>query len=370
VDFHLQRRTQLQVSAKENDVDAVLVTHPANVRYLCEFPTAEAVLVSGKGSFVLFADDVVPARKHLPDDVTPVPRAEGADATAVAVDLIRAAGAKTVAVDAERTSVAALHRLEAAAGKTAVRPLGGLVERARAVKDPSEVEAVRKAVAVGVRALLMFRAIMRDIDHELDLTRQMDQLLLRAGANSPAFPTQVGLGEHSAANTLRPSTDRPVSEVTKLFVHWGAEVGGYCGTLSRTLRSPFVAPPLRKTKAERTAHDYDQVSEAVKAAMRATVEAIRPGATAADLAKAAHAQLSARGYSKFTAVEIGHGVGLEAREGPALRPADHTPLVPGMVLNVTPQVRIPEWGMVKYSQTVVVNRDGFTDLGGSPTGDD
>ncbi len=369
MDFYHNRRTQLLRGGKADDADAYLITHPANVRYLSEFDAAEAVLVSPKGAFVVFPDDAVPARKHLPAEFFPVPRAEGVEPTAAAAEAVRAAGAKSVGVEADHLTVTALHRLAETVGKATLRPLSGRVEDLRQTKDPSEVEVVKKAVSVAARALLMFRAILREVDTELDLVRQMDQLLLRAGANAPAFPSVVALGDNAGLSVLRPTADRPVAEASKLFARWGAEVG-YCGVISRTFRSPFGAPPLRKTKTERTAHSYEKVGAAVRQAIQAAVEAVRPNATAGDLAKAAHARLAAAGFDKFAAAEVGHGVGLTPREGPFLLPTDTTPLVPGMVLNITPQVRIPEWGMMKLSQTVVVNREGVTDLGGGPGTDD
>lgn len=370
MDFYHNRRSQLLRFGKSDDVDAYLVAHPTNVRYLTGLDLAEAVLVSAKGTFVVFPEDVVPPRKQLPSEVTPVPRADGADPAAAAAEAVRAAGAKAVGVEADHLTVAALHRLTEAAGKTSLRPVGGRVEDLRSTKDPSEAESVKRALAVGGRAMLMFRAILREVDTELELVRQMDQLLLRAGANAPAFPSVVALGEHSASSVIVPTDDRPVAEVSKLYVRWGAMVEGYCGTLARSFRSPFGAPPLRKTKQERTAFTYEKVASSVRDAMKAAADAIRPDATVGDVAKAAHAQLAAGGFDKYAAPEIGHGVGMEPREGPFLRPGDSTPLLQGMVLNITPQVRIPEWGMVKFSQTVVVNREGYTDLGGAPASDD
>jgi Xaa-Pro aminopeptidase len=370
VDFYHNRRTQLLRGGKADEVDAHLVLHPANVRYLTGLDVAEGVLVSAKGTFAIYPEAAVPPRKLLPAEVTAVPRADGITVEAAAAEAIRTAAAKAVGVEGERLPVAALHRLAEAVGKTPLRPLSGRVEDLRATKDPSEVEAIKKALGVGGRALLMFRAILREIDTELDLCRQMDQLLLRAGADAPAFPTQVALGDNGGAAVLRPTTDRPVSEASKVFVRWGAAAEGYCGVFARTFRSPFGAPPLRKTKLERTAHAYDKVNAAVRAAVTAAADAARPEATAGELATAAHAQLAAAGFDKYAALEVGHGVGVEPHEGPFLRPDDPTPLHLGMVLHLTPQVRIPEWGIVKHSRTVVVTRDGVSDLGGYPATDD
>lgn len=370
MDFYHNRRTQLLRGGKADEVDAYLVTHRPNVRYLTGLDAADAVLVTPKGTFALCREELTGLFKGAGADITPVPRADGVGVEQSAAEAVHKAGSKAVGVEAEHLPVAALQRLTAGVGKTPVRPLGGRVDGLRATKDPSEVEAVRKAIKTAERAMLMFRAILREADHEVDLCRQMDQLLLRAGADAAAFPSVVAVGDNGGEPLLRPTTDKPVGESSRLFVRWGAVADGYCGVVTRTFRSPFGAPPLRKTKHERTAYSYEKVGAAVRQAVKAALDAIQAEATIGDLAAAAHAQIAAAGFEAFTAPEVGCGVGLEPREGPFVRPGDKSPLLPGTVLTLAPVVRIPGWGRVQYTTTVVVNREGYTDLGGSPAADD
>lgn len=370
MDFYHNRRAQLLRGGKADEVDAYLVTHRPNVRYLTGLDAADAVLVTPKGAFALCREELAGRCKSESHDLTPLPRAEGVSVEQSAAEGVQKVGSKAVAIEADHLPVAALHRLAAAVGKTPVKPLGGRVDALRTTKDPSEVEAVRTALKRAERAMLMFRAVLRESDHELDLSRQMDQLLLRAGADAPAFPSLVAVGDSGGEPLPIPSTDKVVGESSKLFVRWGAEVDGYCGVIARTFRSPFGAPPLRKSKHERTAHSYDKVAAAVRQALKAALDAIQPEATLGDVAAAAHAPIAAAGYEQFTTTEVGCGVGLEAREGPFVRPGDKTPLLPGMVLALAPVVRIPNWGRMQYTTVAVVNREGYTDLGGTPAADD
>ena len=159
MDFYHNRRNQLLQGGKTDEADAYLVTRPSNTRYLTGLDVADALLVSAKGTFLVCDEDKVPPRKTLPADVLPAPRAGGTTFEQGVAEAIKAAGAKAVAVEADDLSVSALHRLTAAVGKTPLRPLGGRVEALRAAKDPSEVEAVRKALLIAARAMLMFRDV-------------------------------------------------------------------------------------------------------------------------------------------------------------------------------------------------------------------
>ena len=55
---------------------------------------------------------------------------------------------------------------------------------------------------------------------------------------------------------------------------------------------------------------------------------------------------------------IGHGLGLNAGEGPSLGLEDHTVLEPGMVLCVEPRFVLPSGERVHIEDVVVVTDDG------------
>jgi Xaa-Pro aminopeptidase len=58
VDFYHNRRAQLLRGGKADEVDAYLVTHQPNVRYLTGLDAADAVLVTPKGAFALCREEL------------------------------------------------------------------------------------------------------------------------------------------------------------------------------------------------------------------------------------------------------------------------------------------------------------------------
>jgi Xaa-Pro aminopeptidase len=357
MDFYRTRRSGMLRFAKADEVDTYLITAPTNIHYLSGRRTADALVIGAKGG-------VVVGGAAADDDLTAFPVKAGAKPEQAIAEAIQKLGAKAVGVEAGGCPVGLFQKLTAALPKVSFKAVADRPEGMRAVKDPSEVEHLRKAVRVAERAYVMFRAVMRETETEIDLGHLMDRFVRQAGAAASAVPATVSLGENGGDPNHVP-TDKQLGEVSKALVLWGADVG-YCSVLARAFRSPFEPQLLRKTKQERTGFPFEKVTAAVKDAHKAALAKVKPGGTAVEVAAAAHAALAAAGYADYAGYEVGHGVGLLPREAPFLSAANPTELISGMVLAVAPEVRMAGWGGVKHGTCVMVTRDGYTDLTSGP----
>ena len=88
---------------------------------------------------------------------------------------------------------------------------------------------------------------------------------------------------------------------------FGALVAGYHTDMTRTVAFGEPVAELRK------------VHDVVAAAQQAGIDALRPGALAADVDRAARSVIEDAGYGDRFTHGLGHGVGLEIHEGPSLR---------------------------------------------------
>ena len=131
-----------------------------------------------------------------------------------------------------------------------------------------------------------------------------------------------------------------------VVVDFGAEFDGYRSDMTRTFS---IGDP-----AEREA----EVLNEVKIAQAAGVSAVAPGVSVTEIDRACRSHLADVGLGKWFTHGTGHGVGLDIHEAPAVNDRGTATLAPGHVITVEPGVYIPEFGGVRWEDTVVVTVDG------------
>ena len=105
-------------------------------------------------------------------------------------------------------------------------------------------------------------------------------------------------------------------------------------------------------------------------ALEAGIAAVRPGARAADVARAENDVFRKYGLGEYTSSKWtrvrGHGLGLFCDSKPHLLEDVDTPLVPGMALIIHPNTYHPEVGYLVLGDAVVVTETGAEALTGTP----
>ena len=348
MDFPASRRANLLRDCRGDGVDGLLVTDPTNVRYLTGFTGSSGAVVLAAKTTLLVSDgryegQIAEECPGLDAHIRP----HNKTLTEAVAEALGKAGLRRVGFEADHTSVSGLAALSDKLTRGELVPLAGKVEGLRAVKDPGELEHIRRAVAVAERAFKMFVALLRDTDTEKELADAMDNYLRRAGAVGSAFPPIVAVGDRGALPHAKP-TSVMVGQGSKLLVDWGADLG-YKSDLTRTLRSPFGLPPLRKNQSERAAYPFEAVYEAVRLSHEAAVRELRAGVKAKDVDAAARRALTRHSPKGIDLNDhfthgLGHGIGLETHEGPQLRQNSEAVLEAGNVVTIEPGVYLPGWG--------------------------
>jgi len=313
-----------------------LVTTPVNVRYLTGFESSNAALLVDDERTVLFADfrysegarkvegvEFVEVERALLRGVVPhLPSRlafEAAHVTYAGWELLRDAGLDLV-------------------------PTTGVVERLRAVKDDSELAAIRAATEITNEA---YRRIAQEPfigRTERELAFRFDQLQQELGAHGAAFPTVFASGPNGAVPHTH-STERVVGSDETVVVDAGAVVDGYASDCTRTFATGTLPDVL--------AGAYELVLEAQLRGLRAT----RAGMTGRAVDEEARSTIDSAGFGERFGHGLGHGVGLMVHEAPTLRPESADTLEHGNVVTVEPGVYLPGIGGVRIEDLVVV-RDG------------
>jgi Xaa-Pro aminopeptidase len=230
------------------------------------------------------------------------------------------------------------------------------VEKLRAVKDSSEVELIREAIAIAQQAFIAFRALLQPDCTEKELADGMEAHVRRFGGWTTSFHSIIAVGPRSALPHASP-TNKRVSESPLLLVDWGANGRFYKSDLTRVLltrrTSAFFRPQERPTDPR-----LETIYRTVLQAQNQAIAKIRPGVKGGEVDAEARSVIAAAGFGDYFSHGLGHGLGLDVHEAPALRPKSETVLEPGMVVTVEPGIYLPDWGGVRIEDDVLVTPDG------------
>jgi Xaa-Pro aminopeptidase len=325
----------------------MLVTDLINVRYLSGFTGSNAaLLVFADGHGAVLATDGryrTQAAQQAPDLEVAIERACGRYLAG------RASAAKAhqvgfeshvVTVDGYAVLAAALRD---AGGTTELICAPQTVEGLREIKDAGEVALLRLACEAADAALadLVDRGGLRPGRTERQVGRELEALMLDHGADGVSFETIVASGANSAIPHHRP-TDAELAAGDFVKIDFGALVGGYHSDMTRT----FVLGKAADWQLE--------IYELVSVAQRAGREALKAGATLADIDGAARGVIVDAGHAEHFGHGLGHGVGLQIHEAPGINATAAGTLLPGSVVTVEPGVYLPDRGGVRIEDTLVV----------------
>ena len=341
-----ERRDRLRAAARAAGLDAVLVSRLVNVRYLTGFTGSNGALLvpaDADRPEVLCTDGryTVQAGEQAPDVELLIERTS---AVALAERSAKD-GYRTLGIETHDVTVDLQAALAEAAGGELVS-VKRAVEHLRAVKDDTEVALLREACAVADRALaeLIAAGGLGPGRTEREIGRELDARMLDHGADAPSFETIVATGPNSAIPHHRPA-ERELAAGDFVKLDFGAEYGGYHSDMTRT----FVLG--------RPADWQREIYDLVHTAQAAGRAALRIGAEVRSIDAAARDVIAGAGRADQFGHGLGHGVGLEIHEAPALSPLGAGTLVDRMAVTVEPGVYLPGRGGVRIEDTLVV-RDG------------
>src|SRR6266545_7442456 len=317
------RQEALVRALEAAELDGLLVTSRANIRYLTGFSGSAALVVVTLADLLLVTDFRYDEQARA--EAGGVARVE-VESTSVwdrfFKELATLGPLACIGYEAHVLSVRDAERLAEAGNAWRWKGTQDLVERLRASKDPGEVAAIRAAAALAGEALRGTLPHVRVEMTELEIAGLLEGALRRCGSEGHPFPTIVASGRRTALPHAR-SSGRAVKSGDWLLLDFGAQVDGYCADITRT-----VVVGARATERQRVL--YGLVREAQQ---RARV-GVRAGMSGRDADALARDPITARGFGEAFGHSLGHGLGLEVHEAPRVAPTTETPLPAHAVVTV------------------------------------
>ena len=352
------RHQRLRGALETLSLDAIVVTHPLNIRYLSNHAGSAGIFVLTADTAHLLVDfRYREAVQQLQESEAACPGLRVIDVPAsydeALLGCLQEIGVSTVGFEAAHVSVVKHEWWRKAAvdrGMTmALRSTERAVEDLRMIKDAAEIAALRESARrIGPVAQAAFAAARAAVA-ERDVAAAIESAMRTAGYERPAFDTIVGSGPNSALPHYR-AGDRVLANGDLVVLDFGGVLDGYCSDVTRTVAIGAIAPEARRI--------YDAVYDA----QRAAIAAVRPGVATTAVDAAARDVLEQRGLGPAFGHGTGHGLGLDVHEDPRVtRPRPDVPaipLAPGMVFTIEPGAYVAGFAGVRIEDDVLVTDTG------------
>jgi Xaa-Pro aminopeptidase len=320
------------------EVATFLVSNPVNIRYLAGFQSSNAfVLVKHKQVFLLTDGRYIEAARGV----------EGVEAVLVdreftpgAASLLPQLAEAPVAFEADHLTVDRHAALLSSGLELA--PTSGVVQRLRAVKEPAELDEIRRAARILNEVYERLAAESLGGRTEKEVAWWFERTLHEEGADALAFDVTVASGPN-AALPHHHTGDRRIGAGETVVVDAGAKVDDYCSDCTRTFATGPLPDDLRRAYA------------VCRSAQETSLAAVRAGADARGLDDLARGEIEDGGFEVLHG--LGHGVGLEVHELPVMRPTAEGSLEPANVVTVEPGVYLAGQGGVRIEDLVIVTEN-------------
>lgn len=355
--IYAERREQLRKKLIEKKLDLLVVSSPANRFYLSGFElhdpqpneSSGLLLLSASGEDWLLTDSryALAAEKLWPKARIRIYKNQ---LNCLADCLINMAN--LAAIETWQLSCAYVRHLREFLGARVYLQKGdGLVEKLREIKDVNEIEALRQSFQLNHKMFhwlenRLAQGLTPDLGEE-ELSWEIERFFRENGAQELAFSTIAATGAKSAQPHALPDKD-VIGKELPLLVDAGCRVRNYCSDQTRTW-----------WLGQNPTKDFQKTMKLVRDAQNAALERMRAGVPCGEIYAVAREVFEKANVAHAFTHALGHGVGLETHEAPKLTPGNQKLLEAGMTVTVEPGLYYPEWGGIRWENTVLITEDGI-----------
>ena len=338
------RRRLLWNRAGCKNADAILISHPTDVRWMTGFTGSNGALWITQNRSVLFTDGRY--THQASNEVKGIEVKIGAGSalkTVVDWASINAwEGSGACWIQKNHMSLTGFEMISSQITSDRLSDIARFLDHARAVKTSDELSHVQRALAISERVLSEVLPFIKEGVTENELAAEIDYRQRRLGAERSSFDTIIAFSDHSALPHARPG-NRSLKMGDCILADFGCTVQGYASDMTRMLC-------LGKPSAQFSAH-HSLIREAVILA----TERIASGMNGAEIDAIARNFLREHGLSDYFTHSLGHGVGLDIHEWPSISSKNEDVVPDGSVFTIEPGIYFPDQYGIRIENMVFLS---------------
>ncbi len=234
-----------------------------------------------------------------------------------------------------------------------LKPVIGLTEKLRQIKDPEELENIARAEAIGDAAFTHILKYLKPGVTEKEVAAEIEYAMRQNGADGLSFTTIAVSGKNSSSPHGVP-TDKKLENGDFVTMDYGCLYNLYCSDMTRTVAIGNATDEMKKV--------YDIVYKAQTTAC----ERIKAGITGKEGDSIARDIIAEAGYGDRFGHSLGHSLGLFIHESPNYSQRCEDTIEENMVLSIEPGIYLPGKFGVRIEDIAIVKKDGIVNLTHSP----
>ena len=330
-------------------LDAFLIRKKENISYLTGARGEDAVLFASPGENILITDSRYGEEYKKSVIKCSVRVTKTKDSGQVIAEACAETNSRKIGFEADYFTYQGYLGLKKLLGSKKLVPLTAAVENIRMIKDDSEIRCIRQACKDGAKLMNYAVKITKPGKSENSVKRGIEAYALKNNLGLAGFDIIVASGKNSSMPHAAAS-DKAINRNEMVIIDLGAMYSGYNSDLTRTV---FLG---------RISHKYLHIYTTVLASQGKAIESLKPGVYAKDIDAVSRQYISDRGMGSFFLHSLGHGIGRETHEIPAISQNSKIRLEKGMVVTIEPGIYIPGWGGVRIEDTVLITKNGCESL--------
>lgn len=321
-------------------IDCLIVTNCSNVSYLSGFMGDDSWLIVTPKSNTLITDSRYTLQAKQQCSFCMIYERKGKMTDSLG-DIFKKLHVKTAAV--EDTISLSTYKVLKKKLQLKLCDTANLVESVRQIKDPSEILKIKKAGQIAEDALAKVLKKIKIGMTEKQVASMIDFEMKQVGAE-PSFETNVSFGPNSAMAHHRPGIQK-LKKVDTILIDWGSKFDGYCSDLTRC----FAVGKVNKF--------YAKVYKAVLDAQTAAINMLKEGIKVKDADETAKQIIKSQNLPPY-GHGLGHGLGFDIHEQPAVSIHSQAILQTGNVITIEPGVYLDNKFGIRIEDDVVITKTG------------
>lgn len=349
------RRALLKTHLIEKDIDAVMITAPANVYYYTGFNSnpherfMSIIIDTHADESYLFVPALDKEAAMQESDITKIIPISDEEIPFDIVQQTVGEIAKTMGIEAKVFSYDRFTSLLTVFPHVQVVDVQPFINAQRMRKSKEEIGQLTKAIEIIEQVLEEGIKKVRIGMSESELTAELEFLMRQFGADGPSFSTIVLTGEKAALPHGSPG-ERKIQKGDYLLIDFGVIKDGYCSDITRTF---IIGEASDKQK---------EIYNIVLQSNEAGIHAVQAGVPLKIFDIAARNVIIEQGYGDYFNNRVGHGLGIEVHEEPSIHQNNEQLAEKGLVFTIEPGIYIPKVGGVRIEDIVYINEDGQAEV--------